>query len=89
MFVNKRIGITVQKDIKNEISLTEEVIYYLYNKGEYDPIIDKGFTPAPAHRLDRNTCGIVMFGKKNESLKILTELLRKREGIVKIPCFSI
>ena len=52
LFVNKRIGITVQKDIKNEISLTEEVIYYLYNKGEYDPIIDKGFTPAPAHRLD-------------------------------------
>lgn len=83
LFVNKRIGITVQKDIKNEISLTEEVIYYLYNKGEYDPIIDKGFTPAPAHRLDRNTCGIVMFGKKNESLKILTELLRKRERIVK------
>lgn len=83
LFVNKKIGITVQKDIKNEVSLTEEVIYYLYNKGEYNPDIDYGFSPSPAHRLDRNTCGIVMFGKKNESLKILTELLRNREGIVK------
>jgi 23S rRNA pseudouridine955/2504/2580 synthase len=83
IFVNKYIGTLVQKDISNQISLTEEVQYYLYQKGEYNPNDSQGFAPSPAHRLDRNTCGIVMFGKKVESLKILTDLLKNRTGIVK------
>ena len=37
------------------------------------------FTPAPCNRLDRNTSGLVFFGKNFESLKILNELIRDRK----------
>ena len=42
------------------------VLNYLYSKGEYDPSNQIAFTPAPCHRLDRNTAGLLVFGKNNK-----------------------
>ena len=63
-------------------TLGNAVLDYLYLKGEYDPD-DSSFTPSPAHRLDRNTSGIVVYGKTDAGLKALTVLFKTREGIYK------
>lgn len=41
------------------------------------------FSPAPLHRLDRNTSGLLVFGKSIDGSRIFSELLRARE-VVKI-----
>lgn len=63
--------------------LTNQVIDYLIEKGEYDPRMDKTFTPAPVNRLDRNTTGLVLFGKNAASLKELSYMIRERGYIKK------
>lgn len=83
LIVNKPSGVMVVGDGKEtRKTLAKEVVDYLYFKGDYDP--DSGaFTPAPAHRIDRNTSGLVLFGKNDASLKSLTDLFKNRENISK------
>ena len=57
---------------------------YFYYKGEYDPSENQGFRPAPAHRLDRNTSGLVLFAKNLVSLQELEDLFKDKEEIDKI-----
>lgn len=83
IIINKPRGLLVQKDNTHSKSLDVMVLEYLYSKDEYDPTIDFGFTPGPAHRLDRNTSGIVIFGKNIETLQILFEMLKERKEITK------
>ena len=64
-------------------TLMNQVCGYLQNKGEYDPADEKTFTPSPVNRLDRNTTGLVMFGKTAEALRQLTRLIREREYVSK------
>lgn len=71
LIINKPRGVLVQKAIASDIALDDMVISYLMNKGEYDPNVEKSYTPSPAHRIDRNTAGLVVFGK---SLRVLQEL---------------
>ena len=52
-------------------TLTNQVVGYLIDKGEYDLKREKIFTPAPVNRLDRNTTGIVIFGKNSMALREL------------------
>ena len=40
---------------------------------------DCGFLPMPCHRLDRNTTGLVLFAKNQESLDILLEKFKQHE----------
>lgn len=83
LLVNKPDGVMVVGD-GNETrkTLAKEVVDYLYFKGEYDPE-GGAFTPSPAHRIDRNTSGLVLFGKNDASLKVLTELFKNRENLCK------
>ena len=83
LIVDKPRGLLVHGD-ENEkvVTLANEVINYLYFKGEYDPK-EKGFIPAPAHRLDRNTSGMVAFAKNLISLQILEELFKNKDNIDK------
>lgn len=84
LLVNKPRGVLVQKDDKaTSKALDQMVVEYLIAKGEYDPKKDKAFKPGPAHRLDRNTSGIVMFGKNHDTLVYLFELLKEHELIGK------
>ncbi len=67
--LNKERGLLTHsdgRDYKN--SLVEKVKAYLFKKGEYNPK-ESLFTPAPCHRLDTNTSGIVIFAKNHETLK--------------------
>ena len=84
LIVNKPRGLLVHGDSEEKkVTLSNEVINYLYFKGEYDPKNDHGFIPGPAHRLDRNTSGLVVFGKNLVSLQELENLFKEKEEIVK------
>jgi 23S rRNA pseudouridine955/2504/2580 synthase len=63
---------------EGEPTLTDYVLSYLYDKGDYAPEKEVTFTPAPCNRLDRNTSGVVIFGKNFESLKLINEMIRDR-----------
>lgn len=83
LLINKPAGVMVTSDgNENNLTLAQEVINYLYFKGEYSPE-EGGFTPAPAHRLDRNTSGLILFGKNDASLKCLTLAFKNHENICK------
>lgn len=83
IIVNKPVGLLVMGDEKEKrVTLTNQVLSYLYLKGEYDPNNDS-FAPSPAHRLDRNTGGLIVFGKTDAALKELTRLFKERTDIDK------
>lgn len=83
LLINKPRGVLVQKNSEDSIALDEMVISYLINKGEYDPNRNFGYKPAPAHRLDRNTAGIVVFGKNIATLRYLSEAINDKNIISK------
>lgn len=79
LMVEKWPGVLVHSDKKNgESTLTDYVLSYLYDKGDYEPEKEITFTPAPCNRLDRNTSGIVIYGKNFSSLKEMNEMIRER-----------
>lgn len=79
LLVEKWPGVLVHSDSKNgEPTLTDYVLSYLFDKGDYTPENEVTFTPAACNRLDRNTSGIVIFGKNFESLRTLNEMIRER-----------
>ena len=80
VLVEKWPGVLVHSDDKNgEATLTDHILTYLYDKGDYDPEKEVTFKPAPCNRLDRNTSGVVIFGKKYEALKLINEMIRERD----------
>ena len=83
LFINKPSGLLVQKSAPQDESLDQFVCEYLMFKGEYDPNKDLAFKPGPAHRLDRNTSGLVAFGKNHQSLELLFELFKNHDLINK------
>ena len=79
LLVEKWPGVLVHSDKNNgEATLTDYVLSYLYDKGDYKPEKETSFIPASCNRLDRNTSGIVIFGKSYEGLKAMNEMLRNR-----------
>lgn len=68
IILNKPCGICVQSDTSNEISL--EALLVNYANGKY--------IPKPCHRLDRNTCGLVIFAKNEEALNELLFCFKER-----------
>ena len=81
IIVNKPFGLLVHGD-KNEKkdTLANQVRDYLIETGAYDPRSEKTFVPSPVHRLDRNTTGIVVFGKNAESLRRLSGMFREEKS---------
>ena len=69
LVVNKPVGIEVVSNNKEEITLTKLVLYY-YSQTSF---------PSPCHRLDRNTYGLVLFAKNEESLNILLNRFKNFE----------
>lgn len=81
---DKPFGLLTHGD-KNEKKnhLTNQVIDYLIENGEYNPRVETTFSPAPVNRLDRNTTGLVLFGKNAMALKELSMMIRERGYIKK------
>lgn len=84
LIVDKPAGLLVHGDeTEKRLTLHNKVLNYLCAKKEYDPDNTLGFAPSPAHRLDRNTSGLVIFGKNLPTLQQLLELFRSKEQIEK------
>ena len=83
LFVNKPRGLLVQKSSPQDESLDQLVVEYLMATNQYDPNKERGFVPGPAHRLDRNTSGLVAFGKTRDALNLLFELFKNHDLINK------
>lgn len=84
LVVNKPIDLLVHEDSKESVNtLSNQVLCYLANKKEFDMTRESSFIPGPVHRLDRNTSGIVIFGKTLEALQILNEMIKQRHCIEK------
>ena len=81
--MNKPRGLLVQKSNPHDESLDQLVVEYLMATNQYDPNKEKGFIPGPAHRLDRNTSGLVAFGKNHDALNLLFELFKNHDLINK------
>ena len=84
LVANKPVGLLVHaEEGEKRINLANMFVNYLIKKGEYDPKNSYGFTPGPAHRLDRNTSGIVILGKTLPAMQELLKLFRERDQIRK------
>ncbi|MCI7220329.1 MAG: RluA family pseudouridine synthase [Candidatus Enterosoma sp.] len=84
LVVDKPKGLLVHEDESHCLyNMQNMVLNYLQKKGEWDKDDKTGFIPSPAHRLDRNTAGILIFGKNLPSLRQLLELFRDKEMIEK------
>lgn len=81
LLINKPRGVLVQKDSKDDEALDDMVVSYLSEKQEYNP--NSGYVPAPAHRLDRNTAGIIIFGKNLPTLQYLSKIITDKDKINK------
>ncbi len=84
IIVEKPKGLLVHgtKDEKKN-TLVNQVVAYLNQKGDYNPETEKTFIPAAVNRLDRNTSGLVIFGKNNRSLQVLNAMIREKNNIRK------
>ncbi|KPU44241.1 ribosomal large subunit pseudouridine synthase C [Oxobacter pfennigii] len=62
-----------------EDTLIDQVLYYLYEEGSFDPEIETTFKPAAVNRLDLNTGGLVIFAKNYPALQELSKMMRNRD----------
>lgn len=73
---NKPLGLLVQPDkFEDKNTLVDQIIYYLYQSGEYNPEQENGFKPSICNRLDRNTSGIVLAGKNLMALQTINKAI--------------
>ncbi len=80
IIVNKPQGLSVHADeSKTPDTLINRIQKYLYDKGEFKPDSDLTFSPTLAHRIDKNTMGLVIAAKNAESLRILNEKIKYKE----------
>lgn len=75
---NKPVGILSQKAAKDDISLNEYLIDYMMNNNQLKPTDLKAFRPSVCNRLDRNTSGLIIFGKSMTGIQTMSELLKTR-----------
>ncbi len=80
LLVDKKAGVLVHEDSKEaRDTLINQVLLYLYKKGEYDPKLETSFTPSLCNRLDKNTGGIVIVAKNAQSQRVLYEIIKNRQ----------
>ena len=78
LLADKPYGLLTHGDVHEKKNhLANQVKDYLIEQGEYNPREEKVFAPAPANRIDRNTTGLVIFGKTAKALKGLNLMIRE------------
>ena len=81
LVVNKPSGLLVSRNVNNGIDLNQLVKqYFFYKNPDADP---SAFTIAPAHRIDRNTSGLIIFGKNVKTMQELLDIFKNHEEIEK------
>ena len=79
LVVNKPAGLlTHPETAEDRETLIDQILYYLYQKGQYIPDAQSTFTPAVCNRLDKNTSGIVIAGKTLRAVQAVNEAIRTK-----------
>ena len=78
ILLNKPVGILSQKAKQDDLSANEWLIGYLINKGAADEETLSSFKPSVCNRLDRNTGGILVFGKSLFGTQKMSALIKDR-----------
>lgn len=78
IIVNKPVGMLSQKAEKNDVSLNEYIIEYLYGKKKVTDESLRTFRPSVCNRLDRNTSGLVIAGCSLTGTQTLSKMLKDR-----------
>ncbi|MBF7096537.1 RluA family pseudouridine synthase [Alkalibacter mobilis] len=73
--VYKLPGILTHGD---DLSVVEIAVNYMKKQGSYDPEKELTFRPSCCNRLDKNTSGIVIVAKNNNTLIKINQLIRER-----------
>lgn len=77
LMLNKPAGLLTQKAEPSDVSLVDEILYYLEQTGKYDPAKNLA-KPSACNRLDRNTSGLVLAGIDLCGLQFLSLALKDR-----------
>lgn len=75
---DKPYNMLSQKASENDLSANECFLGYMINKGELSFEEFQTFRPSVVNRLDRNTTGLLLFGKTLNALQQLGENIRNR-----------
>ncbi len=79
LIVEKPFGLLTHGDaVEKKNTLANQVAGYLCENGVYEPGMERTFAPAPVNRLDRNTTGLVIFGKNAAALQALNKMIREK-----------
>jgi 23S rRNA pseudouridine955/2504/2580 synthase len=82
--VSKPYGLLTHGDEREKKdTLVNQVVGYLADKGEYDPAASSVFTPSSVNRLDRNTTGIVVFGKNPQAVRDFSRMIASEDAVRK------
>ena len=76
---NKPYDMLSQKSSKTDISINELLIAYLVKKHEINDSDLAAFKPSVINRLDRNTTGLILFGKTRAGLEKGASLMKGHE----------
>ena len=84
LIAEKPFGLLTHGDhTEKKNHLANQVVDYIIEKGDYSPRVDRTFSPAPVNRLDRNTTGLVVFGKNARALQELNHMIREKNFVNK------
>ena len=75
---DKPAGMLSQKARPEDVSANELLLEYLLDSGSITREELRTFRPSVVNRLDRNTSGLLLFGKTFPALQILSEAVRER-----------
>ena len=93
LIASKPFGLLTHGDSREKKDhLANQVKDYLIASGAYDPRSEKVFTPAPVNRLDRNTTGLVLFGRTAPAMRELSRMIREdsiRKFYLTIACGAV
>jgi 23S rRNA pseudouridine955/2504/2580 synthase len=77
LVVGKPAGLLTHGDAREKRNtLANQVLSYLIESNSYDPAEAMTFTPSPVNRLDRNTTGLVIFGKNSKATRDLNNMIK-------------
>lgn len=80
LFINKPVNMLSQKAKPNDVSANEWILGYLIENKKIDVNSLSSFKPSVCNRLDRNTGGLLSFGKTLYGTNILNNLFRDRSA---------
>lgn len=78
LVLDKPAGMLSQKAKPEDVSANERILEYLLDTGSVADEELRTFRPSVVNRLDRNTSGLLLYGKTLPALQILSEAVRER-----------